>query len=170
MSLKAGRVGVAFDQVDNFGKIIGGSGPSGDYYTKTQTDNKFETKTDAASTYATVADAQPKTLAVPIEMLSGTKLTVETALQGLNTDKANTAALSGWTPASQVATGQVSFSGLDDTQGWGYVPYGWVDGNSTNKNPVFTINSISGANTNNMSVTYDTDADNGSNCKLRIAK
>ena len=43
MALKAGRVGVAKDQVDEFGNIIS-SGPSGDYYTKQQTDNKFETK------------------------------------------------------------------------------------------------------------------------------
>ena len=48
MSLKAGRVGVAPDQVDLFGNIIADS--SG--YTKAETDNKFLSKTDAASTYA----------------------------------------------------------------------------------------------------------------------
>lgn len=43
MALKAGRVGVAKDQVDEFGKITGGSTPE-NVYTKTQCDNKFETK------------------------------------------------------------------------------------------------------------------------------
>lgn len=43
MALKAGRVGVAKDQVDEFGKIIGGATPA-NVYTKTQCDNKFETK------------------------------------------------------------------------------------------------------------------------------
>ena len=88
MALKAGRVGVAPDQVDEFGKI-NSEATSG--YTKQEADAKFETQTHAASTYETKSDAttalaakQPKTLAVPIEMLSGTKLTVESALQGLN--------------------------------------------------------------------------------------
>ena len=43
MALKAGRVGVAKNQVDEFGNIIGGSTPD-NVYTKTQCDNKFETK------------------------------------------------------------------------------------------------------------------------------
>lgn len=43
MALKAGRVGVAKDQVDEFGKITGGSVPE-NVYTKSQCDNKFETK------------------------------------------------------------------------------------------------------------------------------
>lgn len=87
MSLKAGRVGVAPDQVDEFGKIKS-EATSG--YTKQEADAKFETKTDAATA---LAEKQPKTLAVPIEMLSGTKLTVESALQGLN--DATTALLTG---------------------------------------------------------------------------
>ena len=85
MSLKAGRVGVAPDQVDEFGKI---NSEVTDAYTKQEADAKFETKTHASSTYETKSDAaalQPKTLAVPIEMLDGSKLTVESALQGLNT-------------------------------------------------------------------------------------
>ena len=56
MSLKAGRVGVAPDQVDLFGKIIGG-GSGGDAYTKAESDAKFETITNAASTYETKANA-----------------------------------------------------------------------------------------------------------------
>lgn len=78
MSLKAGRVGVAPDQVDEFGKIKS-EATSG--YTKQEADAKFETKTAAAEA---LAEKQPISLEVPIEMLSGTKLTVETALQGLN--------------------------------------------------------------------------------------
>ena len=86
MSLKAGRVGVAPDQVDEFGKVKSDATTG---YTKQEADAKFETQVHAASTYETKADAadlQPKTLEVPIEMLSGTKLTVESALQGLNSE------------------------------------------------------------------------------------
>ena len=78
MSLKAGRVGVAPDQVDEFGKIKS-EATSG--YTKQEADAKFETKTDAS---AALAEKQPITLSIPIEMLDGTKLTVESALEGLN--------------------------------------------------------------------------------------
>ena len=88
----------------------------------------------------------------------------------LTDSKANTSDLDGWTATSQVANGEVSFSGLDDTQGWGYFPCFWVDGNSTNLNPVATIKTITGAGTASMSVTYETDADNGASCKLRIEK
>lgn len=83
MAIKAGRVGVAPDQVDEFGNI-NSEATSG--YTKQEADSKFETQTHAASTYETKTDAavlQPKTLAVPIELLSGSALTVESALQGL---------------------------------------------------------------------------------------
>ena len=91
MAIKSGRVGVNPVDVD---PVSGRINPSAtDAYTKAQTDDKFLSKTDAASTYESKSDAstahnllQPKTLAVPIEMLSGTKLTVETALQGLNTE------------------------------------------------------------------------------------
>lgn len=78
MALKAGRVGVAPDQVDEFG-VVKSDATSG--YTKQEADAKFETKTDAA---AALAEKQPITLSVPIEMLSGSKLTVEQALNGLN--------------------------------------------------------------------------------------
>ena len=82
MSIKAGRVGVAPDQVDEFGTI---HSEAIEGYTKQEADAKFETQNHATSTF------QPKTLSVPIEMLSGTKLTVETALQGLNVEKVNRA-------------------------------------------------------------------------------
>lgn len=56
MALKAGRVGVAQDQVDLFGNIIG----SGDSYTKTEADEKFLSKSDATSTYYTKDDIDSK--------------------------------------------------------------------------------------------------------------
>lgn len=76
MALSAGRVGVAKDQVDEFGKITGGATPE-NVYTKVQCDNKFETKTHAGNTY------QPKTLEVPLELLGGSQLTVETSLHAV---------------------------------------------------------------------------------------
>lgn len=86
MALKAGRVGVAPDQVDDFGKVKSDA-TSG--YTKQEADIKFETKTAASEALAL---KQPKTLEVPLEMLSGSKLTVEDALQGL-TDMVNVESL-----------------------------------------------------------------------------
>lgn len=86
------------------------------------------------------------------------------------TNKELTDSLDGWTATAQVANGEVTFSGLDDTQGWGYDPRIWVDNNSTNLNPYCRINSMTGAGTASMSITYDTDADNGAYVKLRILK
>lgn len=88
MALKAGRVGVNPADVDPIDGHISPSATGS--YTKQEADAKFETQTHAAETYESKSDAaalQPKTLAVPIEMLSGSKLTVESALQGLNTEK-----------------------------------------------------------------------------------
>lgn len=89
MSLKAGRVGVNPADVNPINGHI--EPESIDSYTKAQADAKFETQIHAASAYETQTAAasehallQPKTLAVPISMLSGSKLTVESALQGLN--------------------------------------------------------------------------------------
>ena len=76
MALKAGRVGVAKDQVDEFGNITGGSTPE-NVYTKQQCDNKFETKTHANNTF------QQKNIEVPLELLGGSQLTVETSLHAL---------------------------------------------------------------------------------------
>ena len=103
MAIKAGRVGVAPDQVDEFGNI-NSEATSG--YTKQEADAKFETQTHAASTYETKTDAaalQPKTLAVPIELLNGSALTVEEALNGINEDKINKGISS--TAVTDVVTG-----------------------------------------------------------------
>ena len=86
MALKAGRVGVASDQVDDFGKVKS-EATSG--YTKQEADAKFETQTHAASTYETKSDAallQPIQLSVPIELLNGSALMVESALSGINNE------------------------------------------------------------------------------------
>ena len=87
MALKAGRVGVSPDQVDEFGKI---SSDATGAYTKQEADAKFETQLHASSTYETkteassaLAEKQSINLSVPIELLSGSVLTVESALQGL---------------------------------------------------------------------------------------
>lgn len=85
MSLKAGRVGVNPADVDPIDGHISPSSMSG--YTKEEADAKFETQTHAVSTYETKTEAaalQPKTLTVPISLLSGSKLTVEDTLKGLS--------------------------------------------------------------------------------------
>lgn len=83
MSLKAGRVGVNPADVD---PINGHINPdSVDSYTKAQADSKF----------ATIENTQPKTLALPINMLIGSQLTpittVESAVQTMNNGMTNAA-------------------------------------------------------------------------------
>lgn len=78
MSLKAGRVGVNPADVD---PIDGHISPSSlEVYTKEEADTKFLSKENAVSDY------QTKTLSVPIELLVGSALTVESALQGINSE------------------------------------------------------------------------------------
>lgn len=81
--------------------------------------------------------------------------------------------MDGWistTPATTVSSGTFTFSGLDDTKGWGYKPFVEITDASTNKNPSSQISSISGSGTSSMSITYTTDADNGATVKLRVIK
>lgn len=75
-----------------------------------------------------------------------------------------------WSSQSQVSSGSISFSGIDDTNSNGYKLYINVDANSTEKNPTSQITSISGTGTSSMSITFSTNADNGSYGKLRIIK
>lgn len=94
-----------------------------------------------------------------------------TAVASAISGKADAADLDEWTATATVSSGgTVTFSGLDDTQGYGYVPYAEVNGNSTEKNPTATINSITGAGTASMTLVFDTTADIGSLVKLRIIK
>lgn len=74
------------------------------------------------------------------------------------------------TMTATVSSGQISFSGIDDHANNGYEVFIEVTSSSTNKNPTATLNTISGEGTYTMSVTYDTDADNGATAKLRIIK
>ena len=100
---------------------------------------------------------------------NGTTKGTSTANQSTNTS-ANIVTDEWHGTTATVSSGSFSFSGLDDTKGYGFKPFVQVDGNSTNKNPSAQISSISGAGTSNMSVTYSTDADNGATVKLRIIK
>ena len=72
--------------------------------------------------------------------------------------------------STTVSNGQFTFSGLDDTQGWGYTPYVNITDSSTEKSPYAKILTLTGAGTSNMSVTYETNADNGATVKLRIVR
>lgn len=72
--------------------------------------------------------------------------------------------------STTVSNGQFTFSGLDDTKGWGYTPYVNITDSSTEKSPYAKILTLTGAGTSNMSVTYETNADNGATVKLRIVR
>ena len=75
-----------------------------------------------------------------------------------------------WTSPQTVTNGIVTFTGLDDTQGWGYRPFAVITSLSTNLNPSAELTAISGDGTASMSLTYETDADEGSDVVLRILK
>ena len=188
MALKPGRVGVAPSQVDLFGNIIGG-GSGGDSYTKAEADAKFETQTHASETYETksvvsatyetkahaeatyetktdASQLQPKTLAVPIHMLHGTLLTVESMFagdEGALTNKELTDSLDEWSTASLVQSDNtVTFTGLDDD--YAYDLYC--------SNKLIGISSVvkTGSGDNITLVYTVTGATAGDSCKLRILK
>lgn len=75
-----------------------------------------------------------------------------------------------WVATGTVSSGSVSFSGIDDSGNYGYKPFAEVTASSTNKNPTAQISTLSGTGTSSMSVTYTTDADNGTTVKLRRIK
>lgn len=75
-----------------------------------------------------------------------------------------------WSNQSQVSSGSISFTGINDTNNNAYKLYINVDSNSTEKNPTGQITSISGTGTSSMSITFSTNADNGAYGKLRIIK
>lgn len=76
-----------------------------------------------------------------------------------------------WVATASVSSGSVTFSGIDDSGNYGYDVYIKITSSSTNKNPTTQLSSISGEGTNNMTVTYTTDADDGTNnAKLRRIK
>ena len=67
-----------------------------------------------------------------------------------------------------VSSGAFSFSGVDDRETRGYEPYFMINGNMTQLNPTAQITALSGTGTSNMSVSYSTNADNGTTVMLRI--
>lgn len=75
-----------------------------------------------------------------------------------------------WVATGTVSGGAVSFSGIDDSGNYGYKPFAEVTASSTNKNPSAQISTLSGTGTSSMSVTYTTDADDGTTVKLRRIK
>ena len=106
-------------------------------------------------------------------------LSIQRNSQGVSTFTANASSnvtcnieVDSWkqtNPPTVVSSGAFSFT-LNDTHGYGFKPFIEVDDNSTNKNPKAEISSISGAGTASMVVTYTTDADEGSEVKMRIYK
>lgn len=67
---------------------------------------------------------------------------------------------------ASVSSGTVTFTGVDDSVnsgGCGYDVFFDVTSNSTNKSPYAKLTSISGEGTNNCTLTYQTDADDGTN-------
>ena len=147
MSLKSGRVGVnpAYVNPVDGSLLLPPSPPPENVYTKTECDDKFLSKTDASDTYLTQTSAG-------------------------NTYQTKTDSDSWVTDTPTVSSDSFTFTGLDDTQGWGYEPFVEVTGASTEKNPYATIDTITGSGTNNMSITYSTNADAGATVKLRIIK
>lgn len=76
-----------------------------------------------------------------------------------------------WVKTASVSSGSVTFSGIDDTDNYGYEVFFEITSLSTNKNPSAQLSAISGEGTSSMSLTYTTDADNGTNnAKLRRIK
>ena len=81
--------------------------------------------------------------------------------------KANTSDLDDWVATATVSSGSVTFSGINDSGNYGYEVFCNITSASTNKNPTAQLDTISGEGTASMSLTYTTDADNGTTCKLR---
>lgn len=67
---------------------------------------------------------------------------------------------------ASVSSGSVTFTGVDDSAnsgGCGYDVFFDITSSSTNKSPYAKLTSISGEGTSNCSLTYQTDADDGTN-------
>ena len=100
---------------------------------------------------------------------NGTNVQTFTANQ--NTNVTANILTDDWVATASVSSGSVSFSGIDDSGNYGYEVFFNITSASVNKNPTRELSSISGEGTSNMTVTYTTDADNGTNnAKLRRIK
>lgn len=101
---------------------------------------------------------------------NGTTVQTFTANQTTNVS-ANIVTDEWFESSGTVSGGQIPFSGIDDSAGTNaYEVYFDITAGSTNKNPTATIATLTGVGTSNMSVIYDTDADNGATGYLRIIK
>ena len=96
--------------------------------------------------------------------------TVQTFTANQSTGATANIVVDDWTAYQTVSSGAVTFTGLDDTQGYGYEPYVEVTDSSTNKNPSMQISTMSGSGTASMSIAFTTDADEGAKVWLRILK
>ena len=81
--------------------------------------------------------------------------------------KADKTQLDAWTTTEQVLSNQVTFTGIDDDPDVGLYVY-FVT--TTAVNYYAKLKTVTNANTHSMSVTYETDAPNGTIVKLRIIK
>lgn len=96
--------------------------------------------------------------------------TVQTFTANQSTNATANITTDDWVATGTVSSGAVTFSGIDDTSSYGYTPYFNITTSSTNKNPTAQISTLTGTGTASMSVTYTTDADNGTSVKLRRLK
>ena len=80
--------------------------------------------------------------------------------------KADKSELDEYVADANVNAGSITFTGIDDTVNsgaCGYKVYFDITSNSVNLNPTAELTTISGEGTNNMTLVYSTDADNGTN-------
>ena len=87
--------------------------------------------------------------------------------------KADSSDLDSFVATATVANSAISFTGIDDTVNsgnCGYDVYIVVTSTSSNVSPYAKLTTISGDKTSSMSLTYETDADNGATAKLRRIK
>lgn len=142
---------------------VSDSAVSGQYVSAvSETDGKISVTRASLPTVPTITDTYSSS---SHDGMSG--VAVASAISG----KANTSALDDWVKTASVSSGSVTFSGIDDSGNYGYEVFFKITSSSTNKNPSAQLSAISGEGTSNMSLTYTTDADNGTNnAKLRRIK
>ena len=127
-----------------------------------ETDGKISVTRASLPSVPTITDTYSST---SHDGMSG--VAVASAISG----KANTSALDDWVKTASVSSGSVTFSGINDTGNYGYEVFFNITNSSTNKNPTAQLSTISGEGTSSMSLTFTTDADNGTNnAKLRRIK
>ena len=149
MALKAGRVGVAPSEVDEFGQIIGEITPT-NVYTKTQTDELFEKKTNIFRP-CLVASANDDTL----------EFTFDSAIARYST-------VSGVKPASVflLSVGRESVGALMEGSGLYMICVGRDNGTAVYVTPIKACELVSNisvskqANSSNVSVTVTLTASN----------